>query len=174
MLLTPDCILCNCKASLSATRQLTSDEDTIRELTSEIFQIPAMRGMDWNTTSPEVAELVFKKISTRFGDSDPSRALKDKQNRKAIELYPWLTELVSEAEDALNMAVNLAIIGNSLDVMSSEGSVDIEPIIYEKLRKPCPESTSWSSKRAWKQANSSSISETTPERLSSINCLFKQ
>lgn len=139
MLLTPDCILCNYKASLAAIRQLTSDESTIREMISEILSIPALRGLDWNLTSPEVFEIIFKKISDRFGDSDPFRALKDRQNRKGMELYPWLTELVSEAGDPMSMAINLAVIGNSLDILWSEGSVEIEPVIYEKLKKPVPQ-----------------------------------
>lgn len=84
MLLTPDCILCNYKASLSAIGQPTSDEGTIRELTSEILRIPALRDLDWNLTIPEMFECVFKKISTGFGDSDPFRSLKDKQNRNLL------------------------------------------------------------------------------------------
>lgn len=148
MLLTPDCILCNYKAALSAIRQLTSDEAAIREFVADILQIPALQGLDWTHTSPEVLEVVFTKISTRFGDSDAFRALKDKQNQKGLQLYPWLRRLVSEAEDSLSMAANLAIIGNSLDLMWSDGSLEIEPIIKDKLRKPLPQETCLAFKRS--------------------------
>ena len=87
MLLTPDCILCNYKASLSAIREVTSDDGSVRELITEILQIPAMRGLDWNLTSPELLEMVFTKILAKLKDSDPFQRIKDNQNRKGLELY---------------------------------------------------------------------------------------
>ena len=138
MLFTPDCILCNYRAALAAIRQLTSDETTVRTLITEISEIPSLRGMDWNMTSPEVLELVFRKISNVLGDNDPFRSMKDRQNEKGLQLYSWLQALVAEADDSLNVAINLAIIGNSLDLMWSQGSVDIEPVIDDKLEKPLP------------------------------------
>jgi uncharacterized protein with ATP-grasp and redox domains len=138
MLFTPDCILCNYRAALAAIRQLTSDETTIRTMMTKISEIPSLRGLDWSTTSPEVLELVFRKISTMLGDSDPFQSLKDNQNEKGLQLYSWLQALVAEADDSLNVAINLAIIGNSLDLMWSRGSVDIEPVIDDKLEKPLP------------------------------------
>ena len=54
MLLRPDCITCIFKASVSALRELTADEQTIREVVSDILEIPSIRGLDWGLTSPEV------------------------------------------------------------------------------------------------------------------------
>lgn len=138
MLLKPDCIMCNFKASLAAIRQLTSDEAIVRGLFSEIVEIPALRGQDWNITSPEVFETTWVKISAAFGDGDPFKSMKERQNQKALEIQPWLTSLVNESDDPLYTAANLAAIGNSLDLMWSEGSVAVEPWIRAGLKSPVP------------------------------------
>ncbi|MCG8375826.1 MAG: ARMT1-like domain-containing protein, partial [Chlorobiales bacterium] len=138
MLITPDCISCVYNASLAAVRELTADDGTIKELMSDIMQIPAMQGLDWEVTSPEVLELTFKRIAKFFNTTDPFKTLKARQNRKGLELYPWLRELVAESDDSLRTALNLAIIGNSLDVMWTEGSADIEPTIRNKLKNSIP------------------------------------
>lgn len=138
MLLKPDCILCNHKAALSAIRRLTSDEAMVKSLFSEILEIPALRGMDWEVTSPEVFEAACMKITAAFGDGDPFKSMKQRQNQKGLDIWPWLMSLVDESDDPLYTAANLASIGNSLDLMWSEGSVDVEPWIREGLNRPVP------------------------------------
>ncbi len=136
MLLQPDCISCIHKALLSAIRELTSDEAQIKGLLSELMQLPSLRGPAWDMTSPHVIETALVKISQFFGTADPFQAMKDRQNARAMELYPWLKELVEESKDRLYTAAHLAIIGNSLDVMWSGGSIEVEPLIRQQLRKP--------------------------------------
>lgn len=138
MLFTADCILCNYKASLSAIRELTSDEESVRGLIADIMAIPAMRGLDWNLTSPEVFELAFRKIMATLDNTDPFKSMKARQNEKGMQLYAWLKSLVNESDDPLSMALNLAIIGNSLDLLWSEGCVNVEPIIRDRLGTPVP------------------------------------
>jgi len=136
MLLKPDCILCLHKVSLLAIRELTSNEGQIREMFSAVLDLPCMRRPEWTVTSPEVFEKVFRKISASFGDHDPFKSVKERQNRKGLALYPWLKGLVNRSADPLLTAVNLSIIGNSLDVNWSGGSVEVEPIIESKLQRP--------------------------------------
>ncbi|MEW6140618.1 MAG: ARMT1-like domain-containing protein [Thermodesulfobacteriota bacterium] len=141
MLLTPDCIMCNYKASLAAVRELTSDEDMVREIMISVLQVPAMRGLDWSRTSPEVFEVIFRKIVAAFGNRDPFRAWKEMQNEKGLQLYPRVKPMVQSSPDPLVTALKLAIAGNSLDVMWSEGSVDVEPHIKSCLERVFPEET---------------------------------
>ncbi len=136
MLLTPDCLTCVYKASLSALRRLTSDERLIRRLVAEIMSLPSMRGRQWDITSPEVFEQAFVAINTAFGTDDPFKDLKNRQTRKALELYPCLKSLVADSSEPLRTAALLAIVGNSLDLLWSEGSVDVEPIIEANAAKP--------------------------------------
>jgi uncharacterized protein with ATP-grasp and redox domains len=67
--------------SVAALRQLPLEENTIRELTTEILEIPALRGLDWNRTSAEVIEDIWRKIVKKTGSSDPFRLAKSNQNK---------------------------------------------------------------------------------------------
>jgi hypothetical protein len=122
--------------SVAALRQLPLDENTIRELTTEILEIPALRGLDWNTTSAEVIEDIWRKIVKKTGSSDPFRLAKSNQNKKVMDLYPILKQMVHEAADPLYTAVKLAILGNSLDLMVADSAVTFEDSIKDRVETP--------------------------------------
>jgi damage-control phosphatase, subfamily I len=136
VLLKPDCVACIHKALLSAIRELTSDEEQIKALLSELMQLPSLRGPAWDMTSPQVIEAALAKISQVVGTLDPFKAMKKRQNVGAMELYPWLKKLVEESNDRLYTATHLAIIGNSIDIMWAGGSIEVEPLIRQQLRNP--------------------------------------
>ena len=138
MLLEAECVPCILRMSVAALRQLPLDENTIRELTAEILEIPALRGLDWNTTSAEVIEDVWRKIVKKTGSSDPFRLVKSNQNTKIMDLYPILKQMVKEAADPLNMAVKLAILGNSLDLMVADSATTFENSIKDRVDAPLP------------------------------------
>jgi uncharacterized protein with ATP-grasp and redox domains len=124
--------------SVAALRQLPLDENTIRELTTEILEIPSLRGPDWNTTSAEVIEDVWRKIVKKSGSSDLFRLVKSNQNKKIMDLYPVLQQMINEAVDPLYMAVKLAIIGNSIDLMVADSAETFENSIKDRVDAPLP------------------------------------
>jgi uncharacterized protein with ATP-grasp and redox domains len=124
--------------SVTALRQLPLDENSIRELTTEILEIPALRGLDWNKTSAGVIEDIWRKIVKKTGSSDPFRLAKSNQNKKIMGLYPDLKQMVKEAADPLNMAVKLAILGNSLDLMVADSATTFENSIKDRVDAPLP------------------------------------
>ena len=136
MLLEADCIPCILRMAVAALRQLPLDENTIRELSTEILEIPALRGLDWNTTSAEVIEDIWRKIVKKAGASDPFRSAKSNQNKKIMDLYPVLKQMVNEAADPLYLAVKLAILGNSLDLMVADTAAAFENSIKDRLDAP--------------------------------------
>jgi uncharacterized protein with ATP-grasp and redox domains len=127
--------------SVAALRQLPLDENTIRELTAEILKIPSLRGLDWNTTSAEVIEDVWRKIVKKTGSSDSFRLVKSNQNKKIMDLYPVLQQIINEAVDPLYMAVKLAILGNSLDLMVADSAEAFENSIKDRVDAPLPVET---------------------------------
>lgn len=141
MQITTDCIACNLKAALMAIRELATEESAMRELVAEIMQVPAMRGLDWSITGSQLVEQVFKRITSAYGNRDPFRQKKEQQNKKCLELYPWLKSLVVESEDPLFTAVNLAIAGNSIDPMGYLSSQEVEQAILGNLERPVPRSS---------------------------------
>ena len=135
MLIKPDCIPCISKMSISAIRKLTSDENIIKELLCEILEIPSLRGLCWDITSPEVIELVMEKIVEAMDDPDPFRSLKAQQNERMLELEPHLKGLLNEAPDPLCLAVKLAILGNAIDLMTPDTPVEVEATIQKMLEE---------------------------------------
>ncbi len=135
MLIKPDCIPCISKMSISAIRKLTSDENIIKELLCEILEIPSLRGLCWDITSPEVIELVMEKIVEAMDDPDPFRSLKARQNERMLELEPHLKGLLNEAPDSLYLAVKFAILGNAIDLMIPDTLVGVEMAIQKRLEE---------------------------------------
>jgi damage-control phosphatase, subfamily I len=139
MLITPDCIPCILKMAISSIRKLTEDEAILKEIITKTLKIPALQGLVWDRSSPEVIEPVMNLIMERFKSSDPFQGLKWEQNTKGLKLYPHLKQLVRESADPLLTAVHLAILGNSIDLMVSERSIDPEMVLAEKLNQPISE-----------------------------------
>ena len=135
MFIKPDCIPCILKMSISAIRRLTSDEKIIKEFLCEILEIPSLRGLCWNITSPEVIELVMERIVDAMDHPDPFSSLKMQQNQRIMELYPHLKNLLNEASDPLYLAIKLAILGNAIDLMMADTSLEIETAIRGRLEE---------------------------------------
>jgi len=136
MFLEADCVPCILRMSVAALRQLPLDENTIRELSTEILEIPALRGLEWNKTSAEVIEDIWRKIVKKTGSSDPFRLAKSNQNKKIMDLYPDMKQMVNEAVNPLYTAVKLAILGNSLDLMVANSAVTFENSIKDRVDAP--------------------------------------
>ena len=65
-------------------------------------------------------------------NEDPFCSLKSEQNKRIMEVYPFMEKLVDEASDPLYTAVRLAILGNAIDVMMEGGTADIQKIIKKQ------------------------------------------
>jgi len=153
MLIKPDCIPCILTMSIRAIRKLALNEHVVKELYSRILEIPSLRGQYWDITSAEIIELVWGKIADTTKSADPFCSLKLEQNKRIMEIYPFLEKLVDEASDPLYTAVKLAILGNALDVMISDSRQDIEHSIKEKLEAPISKTMYREFKKRLKQSN---------------------
>lgn len=138
MLLQPDCIPCILKMSISLIRKLSLEETLVKKLTADILKIPALRGRQWNITSPEVVEQVMQKIVAATGNSDPFSSEKSYLNTALLSRYGFFQNLLDQSDDPLNTAVKLAIFGNAIDVMVPKGASRFENNIMEKLDAPLP------------------------------------
>lgn len=133
MLLQPECIPCTLNMAIRAMRRLAVSEGSIQELISRVLAIPALRGPDWSTMPPEVVESIVLEIVDLAGDPDPFISMKAEQNSAALGLYPWLRELIEKAPNPLYTAVSLSIIGNSVDAMKYQQSMNLKSLVQERL-----------------------------------------
>jgi damage-control phosphatase, subfamily I len=138
MLIQLDCIPCLLKMSLSVMRKLPLDVEVVEEIYAHILGLPAMRGLAWDVSSPEVIETIMEKINGAVGDPDPFFFEKRQQNKKIMALYPVFEQVVAESSDPLYTAVKLAIIGNAIDFMMCDDMDNMEELIMGKLESPFP------------------------------------
>jgi len=114
---------------------LTNDQEITKRLAQRILEIPALKGLDWSVTSPQVIESAWILIAETLGEADPYRQLKERQTLRAMELYPRLKKLIDGSQDPLDTAIRIAVMGNWIDLMWSFGSEDVEFLISELEKK---------------------------------------
>jgi uncharacterized protein with ATP-grasp and redox domains len=154
MRIQPECIPCILTMSVAAIRKVGMDEQAARGFVGKILDIPSMRGLSWDVTSPEVLERVMDLLKETTGKEDPFHEVKAHQNRRIMEIVPFLRNLLKEAGDPLHTAVKLAILGNTIDLMMGNRPTDIENSIAERLKDPIPESAYLNFRRRLNECNS--------------------
>jgi uncharacterized protein with ATP-grasp and redox domains len=122
--------------TITSIRKLQLDEDSVKELYTKILENPALRGFNWDITSPEVIEDAWKKITKRMDDPDPFYLEKSNQNKNVMALYPFLEKMVHADSDPLFPAVKLTILGNSLDFMVADTTLTFENSIKDRINVP--------------------------------------
>jgi len=136
MLIQPDCFPCILKMALSTIRALQIKEETANKLYCQILSLAHLHGHHWDITNEEVIEMVLKMILSHVDHPDPFHALKFEQNKMIMNIYPWLQDQVTQAPDPLYTAVKLAILGNAIDMMVSDNTLEIEQSIINRLQIP--------------------------------------
>lgn len=121
MKIAPDCIPCITKMALDSARQAIGDEGDIRTFMERVLALKPLRGEQWDVVSPEIVRDVWLHLCDVAGSGDPLKALKAEQNRKALQLYPSVRQIVSQKSDPLLYAIKFAIAGNTLDPMQFTG-----------------------------------------------------
>jgi damage-control phosphatase, subfamily I len=117
----PDCIPCIIKMFLDIALLSIKEEHEVKAFMNEILGLPALRGEEWNVSSPEITQKVWQRMVRITKDEDPLRNIKAEQNRKALDLYGTARDHVRKSADPLLAALTLAIAGN---FMHPEDRVD--------------------------------------------------
>jgi len=108
-----DCIPCFVRQGLEAARMATSDEKIHEQVLRGVLELAGRMPMD--QSPPVMGRRIHRLIRELCGDPDPYRAVKERFNRAALDLYPGCREIVDTAEDSFEAAVRLAIAGNVID-----------------------------------------------------------
>jgi len=131
-----DCVPCLFHQTLEAARYYSEDPLEQRAVVNEVAAM--FPGLDAQMSMPELIGMIHEKIRRRFGDRDLYKEVKDRSNRKALELYPMLKQTVARAEDPLLAAVEIAVIGNVIDY-AAKNHLDIEAQIEQLFAGQLPE-----------------------------------
>ncbi len=76
--------------------------------------------VDYDQSPPELGRTLHSMIRETTGDPDPYRVVKEKYNRRMLDLYPEFVEAVRRSKDPFDSAMRHAIAGNAMDFASEE------------------------------------------------------
>lgn len=132
MKIGPDCIPCILKMSLEFIRKTELSDSKALTVFNQVLQIPALKGQDWNVTSPDVIEKVMVMTCDVLENQDPLKEEKSSLNRRLMDQYEAFETMVNDARDPLKMAVKIATLGNAIDIMVSGDFSHLQSKIREK------------------------------------------
>lgn len=120
-----DCIPCFARQALEAARLACDDPAVHMRILREVLA-EAARWNLWNTP-PAMGQWIHRTVRQLSGNPDPYRAIKQRCNALALDLYGELRGRVRAAADPLEIAVRLAVAGNLLD-FGGPGSLPEEEV----------------------------------------------
>ncbi|MCF7918443.1 MAG: ARMT1-like domain-containing protein [Candidatus Cloacimonetes bacterium] len=108
-----DCVTCIVRQTLDALRQVTSDEAVIERILRSTLSTAA--GIDYSMSPAEIGTILHRKIREETGNQDPYLEIKNKANKAARGLLPFLRRMVEDSPNPFATAVKYAIAGNVFD-----------------------------------------------------------
>jgi len=131
MAVESECILCRMRQALDVCNFIGADEATKQNVLKRVMEI-LIRGIDEDLPDG-VGFHIQNELKKLTNHGDPYKQVKDESIAKALELYPYLKDLVRKADDPLKTAVELCIAGNVIDFGPSN-SHDIELAVQQVLK----------------------------------------
>ena len=131
MFIQSDCIPCILKMTLGIGRIAIKEEHLMKDFMYNVLKLKPLRGEDWHVFAGEIIRDIWYLLEEITGKTDPMKEAKDDQNRKAMQIYPFTKELVSNSIDPFGTALKLSIAGNTLDNLVGDHHETIEQLIPE-------------------------------------------
>jgi len=128
-----ECLPCLLKQAHNTAKLATSDKKLQREIINKAAQW--IQEADLNQTPAAVSTVVYRIVSEVTGIKDPYHEIKKQTNQLALELVPDLLELMSKAQDPLDVALHLSVDGNIID-MGIGHDFDLKKDIQLILKTP--------------------------------------
>ena len=122
------------RQALAAARAATDDEQVQHEVMKAVAAM--MPELPLDVTPPQIAQQTYKLVYEITGNYDPYEQAKAMADRKALDIYPNLKEMVATSHDPLLTACRLAIAGNSIDLGPSSDHSEIGAIVESALTMP--------------------------------------
>jgi len=108
-----DCYLCLLRQSLEAARFATNDETVQQKVLADGMRRVLDSGM--TTPPPIIGREIHRLIKSVTGNQDPYAEEKARSNRTMLAQLETMRRRIKTASDPFEMAVRLAIAGNSID-----------------------------------------------------------
>ena len=108
-----DCLPCVLKQVLEASRMATDNIELHAKIMGEAIKILA----DYKNyrCSPDIVKDMHQVVKSLTGESDPYKAVKERDIKTALEAYPRLQEFTANKQNKLYWALKIAATGNIID-----------------------------------------------------------
>ena len=133
---TLDCIPCLMRLALRTARQVTDDESVREDVVRDTAT--AIAGIDLRAPPPVMAAPIYALIRERVGVDDPLKAMRERDNRRALALVPRLRQRIEAAADPLSTALRICAAGNAIDFAAcgEVGPAELERAIENAMDAP--------------------------------------
>jgi len=121
---------CLLKQALDGARLVAPEDEDLHRRAVTAWS-DAFSGLDLRRSPPDLAADLYEVLAGITGGVDPFVQYKAESNRKVLALEPGLAETVAAAEDPLETALALAVIGNYMDAGAPHQS-DLEDALAEE------------------------------------------
>ena len=131
------CIPCFARQAVEAAEMATTDSKLREKIVREALKIASV--IPFDKTPPHMGKEIHRIIRNTVGNNiDPYKYLKDKYNKKALEIYPKMKEIVKKSKNPLETSVKIAIAGNIIDfgITTTDSIIHLMDIVNETLNKP--------------------------------------
>lgn len=113
MLTQLECIPCFIRQSLDALKQITDDENIIKNALRRVLKETSE--FDYNLSPPEMGQIIHDIIRRESSNDDPYSDIKKRSNECALEFYSDIKNKVLLSEDPYMSAIRYSLAGNILD-----------------------------------------------------------
>lgn len=127
-----ECFPCFLRQTVIAVDLGTEDEGLKMQIMKAVLR--DMEDTDMHKSPAHATTGMHRRIRQMLG-RDPFEEIKQRYNKKALELYPSLKETVGAGGDPLRTASKLAVAGNVID-FGIYTSVDVEGTVERSLNGP--------------------------------------
>lgn len=127
-----ECIPCFLKQALFAAGAATTDDRRIKDVLDAVARL--IPDISLESSPPEMATRVYAVVKEITGVRDPFERIKEESIENALSRYADLKKAVEGAEDPLEAAVRIAIVGNLIDFGAST-EFDLDAAMEEVFDK---------------------------------------
>ena len=125
------CIPCFVKQGLSAVRLSTPDPAEQQRVLDEVLR--RIQGLSLERSPALLSQIVYAAVREMTGVADPFAQAKRETNRRALALLPNLKRRIAASPDPLRAAIQVALIGNVVDLGISGHDFDLERDLAQGL-----------------------------------------
>lgn len=108
-----ECIPCFIRQSLDALKQITDDENIIKNALRRVLKETSE--FDFDLSPPQMGQIIHSIIRQESLNDDPYLDIKKCSNECALEIYSDVKRTVESSEDSYMSALRFSIAGNILD-----------------------------------------------------------